>query len=102
MNIIAKIVGFIDDELDGAEEYAECAIKYKTEHPKLAEALHELAEVEMGHVKILHDQVVRLIEEYRRDKGEPPKEMLTIYNYEHNKQVKNSALIKQMIAEFES
>ena len=102
MKIIAKIVDFIGDELEASEHYAKCALEHKDEYPKLAAKLNELAGVEMGHVKILHGEVVRLIEDYRREKGEPPKEMLAIYNYEHEKQIKEAALIKQMIAEFES
>ena len=102
MKVIAKIVDFIDDELEGAEDYAECAIEYKSDHPKLATKLHELAEIEMGHVKILHSEIVRLIEDYRSTKGEPPKEMLAVYNYEPKKQINRAAIIKQMIEEFDS
>ena len=102
MKIIAQIVDFIDDELDGAEDYAECAIEYKSDHPKLAAKLHELAEAEMGHVKILHSEVVRLIEDYRSTNGEPPKEMLAVYNFEHKKQINRAAIIRQMIEEFEN
>ena len=102
MKIIAQIVDFIDDELDGAENYAKCAIEYKADHPKLAAKLHELAEIEIGHVKILHSEIVRLIEDYRSTKGEPPKEMLAVYNYEHKKQINRTAIIKQMIEEYQN
>ena len=101
MKVIAKIVDFIEDELDGAENYAKCAIKYKIEYPKFATKLNELAKVEMTHVQQLHDEVVRFIEEYRRDKGEPPKEMLAIYNFEHEKQINRSAIIRKMIDDFQ-
>lgn len=101
MKIIARIVDFIDDELEGAEHYAKCALEHKDEYPKLAAKLNELAGVEMGHVKILHAEVVRLIEEYRSKNGEPPKEMLAIYNYAHEKQIKKAALVKQMIAAYD-
>lgn len=102
MKIIAKIIDFIDDELEGAENYAKCAVEHKAEHPKLAAKLNELAQVEMGHVKQLHSEVVRLIENYRATNGEPPKEMLAIYNYEHKKQISRIAIIRQMIDEFSS
>ena len=101
MKIIEKIVDFIDDELEGAENYAECAIKYKSEHPKLAAKLNELAGEEMEHFRILHGEVTRLIEDYRSKNGEPPKEMLAIYNYEHKKQISKASIIKQMIEMFE-
>lgn len=102
MKIIAKIVDFIDDELEGAENYAKSAIEYKSDHPKLAAKMNELAQVEMGHVKQLHSEVVRLIEDYRSSKGEPPKEMLAVYDYEHKKQITRAAIIRQMITEYEN
>ena len=102
MKIIAKMVDFIDDELEGAEDYAKMAIEIKADHPKLAAKLNELATVEMSHMRQLHTEVVRIIEEYRVKNGEPPKEMLAIYNYEHKKQINRAAIIKQMIDEFQS
>ena len=102
MKIIAKIIDMIQDELDGAEEYALCAIKWKTEYPKLAGRLNELAGVEMQHSRVLHDEVTRLIESYRQEHGEPPADMLAIYNYEHEKAIKKAAQIKSMIDAFDA
>lgn len=101
MKIIAKVIDMIQDELDGAEEYAECALKVKTEHPSLAKRFNELSQVEMQHFKILHTEVEKLIQDYREQNGEPPKEMLAIYNYEHEKAIKKAAEIKAMIDEFD-
>ena len=101
MKIIEKVIGMIDDELDGAEEYAECALKVKAEYPSLAKRFHELSQTEMQHFKILHGEVEKLIQEYREKNGEPPASMLAVYNYEHEKAIKKSAEIKAMIQEFE-
>ena len=100
MKVIAKIIDMIQDELDGAEEYALSAMKWKKDYPKLSEKLHELASVEMQHSRILHDEVTRLIDSYRAEHGEPPSDMLAIYNYEHEKSIKKAAEIKSMIEEF--
>lgn len=102
MRIIAKIVDMIDDELEGAEEYADFAYEQKPHHPRLADKLIELAEVEMGHAKILHGEVTRLIEETRQKDGEPPASMMAVYEYEHNKQIKRAAMIRQMIADYKN
>lgn len=101
MKIIEKVIDMIQDELDGAEEYAECALKVKTEYPSLAKRFNELSQVEMQHFKILHTEVEKLITDYREQNGEPPKEMLAIYNYEHEKAIKKAAEIKAMIDEFD-
>lgn len=100
MKIIAKLVDLIDDELSGAEEYAKLALQWKAAHPKTAEALHELAGVEMTHVKRLHAEAARLIEEERTRSGEPPAAMLAVYDYEHQKQIKRAAATRALIDEY--
>lgn len=102
MKVIAKLIDMMHDELEGAEEYAMCALKYKSEHPKLAQRLNELAGVELQHLKILHGEVERLIEDYRSKEGEPPADMLAVYNYEHEKMIKEAAKVKTYISEFDS
>ena len=86
---------------NGAEEYAKCAEECRAEHPKLSAKLHELASEEMNHMRQLHGEVTKIIEEYKVKNGEPPKEMLAIYNYEHQKQISRAAVIKQLIAEYQ-
>ena len=53
----------------------------------------------MGVTK-LHDEVTRLISDVRQRDGEPPAAMMAIYDYEHQKQIKKAAKIKQMIADY--
>lgn len=100
MKIIAKLIDMIQDELDGAEEYAKCALEVKSEHPKLAAKFNELSAVEMQHMRALHGEVTRMIEEYRQKNGEPPADMLAIYRYEHEKHIKQAAQIKAYIDEY--
>ena len=50
MKIIKQLVEMIEDELEGAEEYAKCAIKHKADHPMLARALYDISVQEMVHV----------------------------------------------------
>ena len=100
MRIIAALADLIDDELDGAEEYAELAHKHKLDQPRLAETIIGLAETEMTHVKTLHAEAARLIEESLKRDGDPPADMMAVYEYEHGKQIKRAAAIRQMIAEY--
>lgn len=100
MKIITQLVDLIDEELDGAKHYIKMARREHDTHPQLSAAFAELAEAEMGHVKILHTEAARIIENYRETNGEPPADMLAIYNYEHDKQIDRATKIKQMISEF--
>lgn len=100
MKIIQTLVDRISDELDDANRYAAIAHSVKAEYPRLADKIIDLAETEMGHARLLHAEVVKLIEEVKQRQGEPPADMMAIYNYEHEKQVKRAAAIRQLIAEY--
>lgn len=90
MKIIKRLSEMIDDELDGACEYAKCAVKYKVEYPELAETFYKLSGEEMGHMQILHDRVTALIKKEREEHGEPPANMLAVYDYIHEKQIERA------------
>ena len=99
MKVIAKVVDLIGEELCDAKKYIKLAERYR-EHESLSECFATLSEAEMGHVRKLHDEVEKLIAEVRERDGEPPAEMLAIYNYEHKKQIEKAAKIRRMIAEY--
>ena len=84
----------IEDEISDAEKYARCAIKHKEDHPKLADLFYRLSQEEMNHMSLLHDAVAEMIADYRREHGEPPKDMLAVYNYLHQKQIDRAIDVK--------
>ena len=94
MEVIKEISKKIDDELEDAEKYIKCALKKKQEYPQLADAYFKLSLEEMNHVAILHDQVVRIITEYKKSHEVPPA-MQTIYDYLHERQIGWAEKIKR-------
>ena len=94
MKVIKYLSEMIEDELEGAEHYAENAIKYKEEMPALAETLFEISTQEMRHVNMLHDKVVEIINRHRAEHGEPPAAMMAIYEWEHNRQIDKAKKVK--------
>ena len=44
---------------------------------------------------LLHGEVVRQIEQYRKAKGEPPASMQAIYDYLHEKQIDKAKDVKR-------
>lgn len=98
MEIIQNLSEMIEEEIEDATKYAKCAIAHKEDNPALAEAFIKLANEELGHMQILHSQVVTIIEKYRKENGEPPESMLTMYNIEHNKHMYAAAMAKGLIS----
>lgn len=94
MTIIKKLSKMIECELEDAEKYIDCALKYKNERPALARLFNELSLEEMEHQRKLHDAVATIINEYQQANGNPPEAMKAIYDYLHEKQIDEAAEIK--------
>lgn len=94
MKIIQMLEDMIEEELEGAEHYAKKAVKLKEEQPELAKTFYEISTEEMRHVNMLHEQAVRLIENYRKEHGALPEAMMAVYNYLHGKHIERANRIK--------
>lgn len=99
MKIIKCLIEQIEDETEGAEEYAKKATEYKDEDRELADVYAKLANTELDHVDALHGQVVRIIKEWRSKTGEePPAAMQAVWDWEHGKMIDTVARIKTMLS----
>ena len=94
MKIIKCLSEKIEDELQDAADYIDLAMRWKQDEPETAELLYELSTEEMGHMEKLHKEVTELIEEYRKEHGDPPKEMMTLYDYLHEKHIATATQIR--------
>lgn len=53
-------------------------------------------------MSMLHNEVVKIIDEFRKTKGEPPVPMMAVYEHEHRKQIqaaKEAKLLQSMYKE---
>lgn len=98
MKLIQELSEMIEEEIEDATKYAKCALAQKDENPALAEAFYKLANEELGHMQVLHSQVVAIIEKYRKDNGNPPEAMLMLYNIMHQKHISDAATAKGLIS----
>lgn len=96
MQLISKLSDMIEEELEDAEKYARCALDKKDSYPALASTFHKLSLEESNHAAMLHEQVVALINDYRKENGDPPERMQGIYDYLHKKHIEKANAIKVM------
>ena len=96
MKIIEELSKMIEGEIHDAHEYAKKALEVRENYPDLANLLHDLSNEEMGHMSRLHGAVAEIINEYRKNKGEPPAAMLAVYDYLHKQQIEKAADVKAM------
>ena len=98
MKIIQSLSEMIEEEVRDAEKYATCALRHKEENPALAETFYKLANEEIGHANALHAQVVTIINNYKKEHGDPPEVMAKLYNILHERNMKNMATVKGMLS----
>lgn len=94
MEIIKRITNKMEDELEDAEKYIKCAKKVKAQYPLLADTYYKLSLEEMKHFDLLHDQVVRIINDYKQTNEVPPA-MQTLYDYLHERYIRWAGKIKE-------
>ena len=70
------------------------ANEYKESYPDLARVFYNLSLQEMDHMNMLHGQVTEIIRRYRETNGEPPSDMLAVYNYLHQQQIDKTLEVK--------
>ena len=102
MQIISKLSDMIEEELNDAEKYINCALAYKEDDPTLANVFYRLSTEEIGHEELLHAQVVAKIAEYKKEHGDPPERMQGIYEYLHKKHIKRANEIKALQGVFKA
>jgi predicted component of type VI protein secretion system len=91
MKLIRNLEELIEDEIHDVKKYAKMAAELKAEHPGLAQVLYTISTQEDSHQSALHNEVVKIIDEYKRTKGEPPAAMMAVYDFMHKRHIEDMA-----------
>lgn len=97
MKIIKELAERIEDELEGAEDYAKLAHKYRGHHDGLSAMYAEIAGQELTHVDKLHNKAVEIITAWRKEHGDPPRQMEKIWDHQHRKMIEEATEIQHML-----
>ena len=100
MKILKDLIEKADDTLDEIEWYAEKAHHIRTDHKSLADTYIRIAEMHIEIYSMLHEKMVELINEEKRKGTTVPSTMQAIWDYEHEKLVKEFAEAKYLIEEY--
>lgn len=97
MMIIQQMSDHIKDEIKDAHRYASEALELKDSDKDHAELYYTLATEELKHMDMLHTQVVKDIEAYRKTHGDPPADMLMKYDVLHKIHTDDAREVKLML-----
>lgn len=98
MKIIERLSEKIGEEIHDAKCYTKMALEYREDYPDVARTVYNISLEEMEHMGRLHGAVVNLIADYRKEHGEPPADMLAVYEYLHKQQIEKAAEVKTLQA----
>jgi hypothetical protein len=100
MKKLRTYIGFLKEDIEGAEDYLHFASMAKTDDGAGAAMAVKLAEVELQHAKDWHDLIVQEIEKQKRmlaERGqEVPPMMLEWWKDEHADYVEKVSKLKHM------
>lgn len=97
MKEIKMIAENISEELEDAEKYAKCAAKYMDSDRELMSMFADLSRQELSHADKLHAQAVRLIHDQKSKGVEAPQAMMIVWEWEHEKMIRDKAKILAML-----
>jgi hypothetical protein len=100
MKILKDLIEKANDTLEEIEWYAEKAHHLRSEHKPLADTYIKLADMHINIYGILHDKMVTCIEEEKKNGIEAPAAMKAIWEYEHEKMVKEFSEAKYLVEEY--
>ena len=100
MKILVDLIEKAHDTMEEIEWYAEKAHSIRVNHRELAETYIKISDMHVTIYGLLHERMVEIIEEEKRNGTQPQPEMLAIWNYEHDKLVRQFAEAKFLVEDY--
>jgi intergrase/recombinase len=98
VKIIKDYVDHIDEEIEGAKDYAEKYVEHKVKDDMQAASRYkEMANDELKHAMYVHEMATKEIDKLSKVYT-PPAEMMEKWEKAHKEYVERVAWVKQMLA----
>ena len=98
MKVIKRVSDDIEEQIEMAQCYGKAAMELKEDYPALAEVYAKAAAQMLDIMNSFHTQIVNIITEYKKAKGDVPKEMQILYDILHEKHISDTITAKSIIA----
>lgn len=98
MKIIKRVSCDIEKQISMAQDYGKAAMELKEDFPNLAKTYADAAQTILTIMGAFHTQVVNIIDEYKKTKGDIPKEMQILYDILHEKHISDTIVAKNILA----
>lgn len=95
MKFIEDMAERMDEEIDGAEEYAEDALRHRESHPTLSKHMHDMAADELRHASYFCDAAT----EYVKAHPERP-ELRHVWDFVKRHSDKRIEAVERMLAKY--
>lgn len=100
MEVIKKIARNMKKRLALANCDIDIALWYKEKYPELAKSQYSLSVEEINHLKQQHDNIVALIDEFKKEGHEVPAAMQALYDFLHEEYIECMSEVKTKQAMF--
>lgn len=100
MKILKDLIEKANDTMEEIEWYGEKAHHLRTDHKALADTYIKIAEMHVSIYSMLHEKMVMLIDEQKRSGAHVPSEMQVIWDYEHERLIKEFSEAKFLVDEY--
>jgi hypothetical protein len=100
MRILTELIDKAEDTLDEIFFYGTKALHLKSDMKQLADTFNKIAQMHVEIYGMLHTQMVNLINEKRKSGAEPPVSMIEVWNYEHERLIKEFSEAKTIVEEY--
>lgn len=94
MRVIKKDVKNIKKRLELAECDIDLALEYKDVYPDFAKSHYNFSVDALNKIKEQHDNIVRIINEFKKEGKQVPEGMQAIYDYTHEEYIEYATIIK--------